>query len=486
MDDHITKPFNFSDIHNVIIGTKKDLSLSNLPSTSTFTNSTRTPLSPADLSSFSSPAATSGPLPAVQIRRGKHEPYDSASAVEQLGSADLLEKTVRRLLEDQPQTILKMTTAVDTGDQTEAHRLAHSLVGLSKCICASRLTSSAQSMEAAATGLGANLSHVKAIQHEYAQIRDHETAKKQNAMQIKSPTSGMQWQCKPAWALIDSIQDMILVLTDKDVIAYVNVTLRQTLGMSNIEHQGIVGFDTSCLTVEGTGRLEWSRLQRNTNWEIEWNGRSINTYAHIQPVTVANESYWLCSVFEELRIGREPRLSVGCEMDATKSLNILIVEDDAAQAEVAHALCVQCGHRGDIAATGTEALQRLKAVDPEEYDLVLLDMLLPDMTAAPLVSELRSAVSSTLTVVTISASSDLLLARDSVHNGSDGYISKPLRKQDVETLWLYNVRRARDEHVFKKMLRLQAREVTSRIFEETLNALGLLIMIASNVASPMT
>lgn len=71
---------------------------------------------------------------------------------------------------------------------------------------------------------------------------------------------------------------------------------------------------------------------------------------------------------------------------AIADLRILLVEDIALNVTVATAMLNKLGHQVDAAMTGAEALEKFQ---PGRYDLVLLDIQLPDMTGFDVADELR-------------------------------------------------------------------------------------------------
>ena len=71
---------------------------------------------------------------------------------------------------------------------------------------------------------------------------------------------------------------------------------------------------------------------------------------------------------------------------AIADLRILLVEDIALNVTVATAMLNKLGHQVDATMTGSEALEKFQ---PGRYDLVLLDIQLPDMTGFDVVDELR-------------------------------------------------------------------------------------------------
>lgn len=65
---------------------------------------------------------------------------------------------------------------------------------------------------------------------------------------------------------------------------------------------------------------------------------------------------------------------------------ILIVEDEAANVEVADIICTAAGHHCVAVGNGEEALERLAT---QQFDMLLVDMLMPVMDGLTLVRQLR-------------------------------------------------------------------------------------------------
>lgn len=66
--------------------------------------------------------------------------------------------------------------------------------------------------------------------------------------------------------------------------------------------------------------------------------------------------------------------------------SILIVEDDQMIAEIYQKKLSAVGHQADIATNGAEALQR---ISEGRYDLILLDLILPDVNGVDFLRALR-------------------------------------------------------------------------------------------------
>lgn len=110
-------------------------------------------------------------------------------------------------------------------------------------------------------------------------------------------------------------------------------------------------------------------------------------------------------------------------MEQTK---ILVVEDDR---EINSMLCEvldENGYAAEGAFTGMEGLSRLRSGD---YDLLILDLMLPYKSGDAVLQELRSF--SSLPVIVISAKDTVQNKLDLFHMGADDYLTKPFDLDEV-------------------------------------------------------
>jgi two-component system response regulator MtrA len=105
---------------------------------------------------------------------------------------------------------------------------------------------------------------------------------------------------------------------------------------------------------------------------------------------------------------------------------VLVVEDDPSIREV-----VKLGLRGanlsvETAADGREALVRFRA---EPYDLVVLDVMLPELDGLEVCREIRHA--SRVPILMLSARTDTLDVVVGLELGADDYVTKPFEMQEL-------------------------------------------------------
>ncbi|AUI85310.1 aerobic respiration two-component sensor histidine kinase ArcB [Vibrio azureus] len=111
-------------------------------------------------------------------------------------------------------------------------------------------------------------------------------------------------------------------------------------------------------------------------------------------------------------------------------LNIFMVEDIELNVTVAKSLLESLGHSVTVAMTGEEALTEFV---PEQYDLVLLDIQLPDMTGFDVAKQYRERYDGLPPLVALTAN----VMRDRqeyLDNGMDDVLSKPLAVQAIQAV----------------------------------------------------
>ena len=121
------------------------------------------------------------------------------------------------------------------------------------------------------------------------------------------------------------------------------------------------------------------------------------------------------------------------QVDAAPSgfgkLDVLLAEDSAVNQKLAVLVLERSGHRVTVANNGREAVAAVKSRD---FDLVLMDVQMPEMDGLEATAAIRVMEQSTGTHVPIVAMTAHAMKGDReqcLANGMDGYVSKPVRRE---------------------------------------------------------
>jgi CheY-like chemotaxis protein/nitrogen-specific signal transduction histidine kinase/HPt (histidine-containing phosphotransfer) domain-containing protein len=121
-------------------------------------------------------------------------------------------------------------------------------------------------------------------------------------------------------------------------------------------------------------------------------------------------------------------------------LRVLLCDDNAINQKVALRLLQQMGYRADLAANGIEALA---ALDHQAYDLVFMDVMMPEMGGLEATRVIRERQQSPAEFPTYTDSTIIVAMTASAMQGDrekclaagmDDYIAKPVRPEDVRAV----------------------------------------------------
>ncbi len=116
-----------------------------------------------------------------------------------------------------------------------------------------------------------------------------------------------------------------------------------------------------------------------------------------------------------------------------RSLNILVVEDNLGNQKLAVRLLEKVGHKVTLAATGREALSALEQAGSPGFDVVLMDIQMPEMDGMEATAAIRGREKTSgghLPIIAMTANSMRGDRERYLAGGMDGYISKPIRTSD--------------------------------------------------------
>jgi CheY-like chemotaxis protein len=134
-------------------------------------------------------------------------------------------------------------------------------------------------------------------------------------------------------------------------------------------------------------------------------------------------------------------------------LSVLLAEDNLVNQRLAVRLLEKRGHRVVVAGTGVEAL---KALEKERFDLVLMDVQMPEMDGLEATAAIREKEKSTgahQAVVALTAHAMKGDREKCMAAGMDGYLTKPIRPNELDQLLeIYVARHAEERSVTEPAL----------------------------------
>ena len=128
------------------------------------------------------------------------------------------------------------------------------------------------------------------------------------------------------------------------------------------------------------------------------------------------------------------RYSLQDAREPMASLRVLLAEDNLVNQRLATRLLEKRGHRVVVAGSGREALE---ALEKESFDLVLMDVQMPEMDgfeATAMIREKEKRTGFHQQVIAVTAHAMKGDREKCMAQGMDGYMSKPIRPQELNEL----------------------------------------------------
>lgn len=124
-----------------------------------------------------------------------------------------------------------------------------------------------------------------------------------------------------------------------------------------------------------------------------------------------------------------------------EGLKVLVVDDDAMCLRVVQAMLKRCRYEVVTMSNGREALEELKAKQntPEQYDLVLSDVYMPDMDGFKLLEGIGLDLE--VPVIMMSSDGDTSVVLRGVTHGAVDFLIKPVRIEELRNVWQHVIRR---------------------------------------------
>ena len=150
---------------------------------------------------------------------------------------------------------------------------------------------------------------------------------------------------------------------------------------------------------------------------------------------------------------------------------ILIIDDDLLIRELMELLLTRKGFAVHRAASGEDALAMLEGSEQHNLSAILADMQLPGIAGTSLASRLRTMLGSKILILAMSGSQP----EESELEGFDGFVRKPFREADLNTLLDVNVPSSGDvgspassllnEEVYDKLASSMSQEQLTQLYQ---------------------
>ena len=144
--------------------------------------------------------------------------------------------------------------------------------------------------------------------------------------------------------------------------------------------------------------------------------------------------------------GTKTAESTGKRTQANRNFNILIVDDDA---EIAHYIKTELSdwYRFEHACNGKEGLKMLLT---GKYDLVISDVMMPEMDGVTMLKKIKSNTNvSDIPVILLTSKSEVENRLEGLRKGADAFLAKPFNMEELHILidnLVDNVRRIRGKY----------------------------------------
>jgi PAS domain S-box-containing protein len=119
------------------------------------------------------------------------------------------------------------------------------------------------------------------------------------------------------------------------------------------------------------------------------------------------------------------------KLDRSRPLRILLAEDNAVNQKVALQMLKRLGHNADVAANGLEVLQ---ALERQQYDVVLMDVQMPEMDGIDAARKIRERWPKGPRIVAITAYALEGDRERCIKAGMDDYLSKPIQIEELRSV----------------------------------------------------
>ncbi len=159
--------------------------------------------------------------------------------------------------------------------------------------------------------------------------------------------------------------------------------------------------------------------------------KALGGAAHL--IKPAKQSELFDAIVAATRIADQepPETETARELPATRSLQILLAEDSYPNQRLALGILTKWGHQVTVANNGREAVT---ALENENFDLVLMDVQMPEMDghrAATLIRQREAGTGRHVPIIAMTAHAMKGDREACLAAGMDDYVSKPIRQENL-------------------------------------------------------
>ncbi len=133
---------------------------------------------------------------------------------------------------------------------------------------------------------------------------------------------------------------------------------------------------------------------------------------------------------DKKEVPKKPQSNIQC--DAHVDMRILLAEDNEVNKKVVSQMLKKLGYRADMASNGLEVL---KALERQAYDLVLMDIQMPEMDGLETARQIRKCwpAAEQPRIIALTAYAMEGDRERCLESGMDGYMAKPVKMEDLRS-----------------------------------------------------
>ena len=119
---------------------------------------------------------------------------------------------------------------------------------------------------------------------------------------------------------------------------------------------------------------------------------------------------------------------------------MLLVEDNPVNKKLATLMLTKGGYLVEIADNGREAVEKFTN-SPDDFDLILMDIQMPEMDGMTATQAIRSKGFDTIPIIAMTAHAMKGDREKCIEAGMDDYVTKPIRRETVFQMiekWIFS------------------------------------------------